>query len=236
MNFLRSSVFNIIFYGSIIFFGILFTPLLLSKNVTNWITSIWAKINIFILKCILNVKIEFIDEEKLPSGGALIAANHESAFDTIYFLTKFKNPIYILKQQLLYIPIYGWYVMRLGHIAINRRGNIKTLNIMTKKVLGKIKEGSNIIIFPEGTRTKPNKIGKLKSGIYFIQKKIKFPVYPIIINSGHVWGKNSYVKYSGKIILKVLDPIPFGLERKEFMFKLKDKLNDKNFEYNRKVG
>lgn len=220
--FLRSAIFNFVFYVSIIFFGIIFIPLLSSKRLTSKGIKLWAKIVVYALKKILNIKIKFDNKHISNSNGAMIAANHKSAFDTIYFLAKFDKVIYIVKEELKYIPIYGWYAIRLGNIFLNRKKRIESIKRLSMKIDNLIIQGYKIIIFPEGTRKKENEIGEIKPGVFFIQTKLKKPIYPIYIGSGKTWPKNSFMKYKKNILVKTLSPIKYGLKKNEFKIKLKN--------------
>ena len=219
--FLKSLIFNFIFYISIIFFGIIFIPLLLSKKLTAKVIKFWAKVVIYALKTILTIQIKFDNKHINNSHGAIIAANHKSAFDTIYFLAKFDKVIYIVKEELKYIPIYGWYAIRLGNIFLNRKKRIESIKKLSMKIDNLIIQGYKVIIFPEGTRKKVNEIGEIKPGIFFIQTKLKKPIYPIYIGSGQTWPKNSFMKYKKNILVKTLSPIKYGFKKNEFKVKLK---------------
>ena len=219
--FLKSFIFNLVFYSSIIFFGIIFIPFLPSKKLTAKGIKLWAQIVIYALKKILTIKINFENQHISNSNGVIIAANHKSAFDTIYFLTKFDKVIYIVKEELKYIPIYGWYAMRLGNIFLNRKKRIESIKRLSIKIDNLINKGYKIIIFPEGTRNKVNEIGAIKPGIFFIQKNVKKPIYPIYIDSGKTWPKNSFMKYKKNILIKTLSPIKYGLKKNDLKLKLR---------------
>ena len=219
--FLKYLIFNFIFYISIIFFGIIFIPLLLSKKLTAKVIKFWAKVVIYALKTILTIQIKFDNKHINNSHGAIIAANHKSAFDTIYFLAKFDKVIYIVKEELKYIPIYGWYAIRLGNIFLNRKKRVESIKRLSLKIDSLIKEGYKVIIFPEGTRNKVNHIGIIKPGIFFIQKTLKKPIYPIYIDSGKTWPKNSFMKYKKNILIKTLSPIKYGFEKNELKLKIR---------------
>lgn len=219
--FLKSFIFNLVFYISIIFFGIIFIPFLPSKKLTAKGVKLWAQIVIYALKKILAIQIKFENKHISNSNGAMIAANHKSAFDTIYFLAKFDKVIYIVKEELKYIPIYGWYAIRLGNIFLNRKKRIESIKRLSVKIDKLIKDGYKVIIFPEGTRNKANEIGAIKPGIFFIQKKIKQPIYPVYINSGETWPKNSFMKYKKNILIKTLSPIKYGFEKNDLKLKLR---------------
>ena len=217
----RSAIFNLIFYISIIFFGITFIPLLPSKNFTAKGIKIWAKVVIYALKTILGIQIKFENYHINNVNGVLIAANHKSAFDTIYFLAKFDKVIYIVKEELKYIPIYGWYAIRLGNIFLNRKKRIESIKKLSVNIEDLIIKGYKVIIFPEGTRKKANEIGVIKPGIFFIQQILKKPIYPVYIDSGNTWPKNSFMKYKENILVKTLPPIKYGLTKNNLKLKLK---------------
>ena len=123
----RSIIFSSIFYFSIPFFGLLFLPSLISRKLAFYVVKLWAKVVIFSLKNIIGIKIQFLNSFIENNKGYLIAANHQSVFDTIFFLTTFDKVIYIVKKELKYIPVYGWYAARLGHIFLDRKEKIKSM-------------------------------------------------------------------------------------------------------------
>jgi len=196
-------------------------PFLISKNLTSWVVRLWARITIFFLRKILNIKISFDSSYIDKKSGAILAANHKSAFDTIYFLTAFEKVIYIVKEELKYLPIYGWYAKRLGNIFLNRKKKIESIKKLSISLETYISKGYKVIIFPEGTRQPAHKIGEIKPGIFFIQSILKKPVYPIFINSGNVWPKNSFIMKQEDIHIKSLKPIEHGLNKNIFKKKLK---------------
>ena len=125
--FLRVLLFNLIFYFSIIFFGLVLLPVLSSKTLTRKTVGVWAKSIIFFLQKTLNIKIVFENRYLKDDKGQVIAANHQSVFDTIFFLAAFDKTVYIIKKELIFIPIYGWYAMRLGNIYIDRKKKVKLI-------------------------------------------------------------------------------------------------------------
>ena len=217
---LRSFTFKILFYFSIILFGILFLPLLCSESLTRRATSFWANLVILSLQNILKVSINFNNQSIKKSKGYLIAANHQSIFETIFFLKEFDKVVYIVKKELLYIPIYGWYVARLGNIFLNRKERIKSVRTLNNSVERLIKCGYKVIIFPEGTRQDYGSIGDIKPGIFLLQRRLTCSVYPIYINSGCVWPKKGILK-SGEIAVKILSPIKKSMNKEKFRIKLK---------------
>ena len=129
---LKVYFFNFIFYFSIIFFGLLLSPTLISRNLTRKTVRIWSKCIIFFLTKILKIKIIFKNNHLKDKKGQVIAANHQSVFETIFFLAAFNKTIYIIKRELIFIPVYGWYAMRLGNIYIDRKKKLNQLKKFLK--------------------------------------------------------------------------------------------------------
>ena len=215
--FIRSFCFNILFYGLTAIVGFILLPFLISKTATKKISFYWAKTSIYLLKTIIGVNFCLKGIQNIPqSEGSLFIANHQSAIDTILFVTVFKDPCYVLKAELTKIPIYGWFVRRSGHIAINRKGRVKTLNYMIKAVAKKISKGSQVVIFPEGTRAKFEETVSFKRGISVLAEKTGSKIYPTVILSGHIWASNAFYKFPGNVIVEILDPIKMKSSRKDF--------------------
>ena len=157
----------------------------------------------------------------------MIAANHQSAFDTIFFLAAFDKTIYIIKKELIFIPVYGWYAMRLGNIYIDRKKKIESIKKISKSIVGLIKKDYKVIIFPEGTRQPPKKIGVIKPGVFLIQELLKRPIFPVYLNSGETWPRNSFKIKKNNIFIKSLKPIPYGLTKKKFKDILKKSFDER---------
>jgi 1-acyl-sn-glycerol-3-phosphate acyltransferase len=214
--FLRVFFFNIIFYFSILFFGLLLLPILTSRTLTRKTVRVWAKCIILIVTKVLNIKIVFKNNSLKEREGQVIAANHQSVFDTIFFLAAFDKTIYIIKKELIFIPVYGWYAMRLGNIYIDRKKKIESIKKISKNIVNLIKQDYKIVIFPEGTRQAPKKIGAIKPGVFLIQDLLKRPIFPVYIDSGETWPRNSFKIKKNNIFIKSLKPIPYGLTKKKF--------------------
>ena len=225
---IKSILFNFIFYFSILFFGILFLPFLISEKFTRYAVRFWATLIIFLLEKLVGAKILYQNKYIFDNKGYLVAANHQSVFDTIFFLKEFDKVIYVVKQELKFIPIYGWYASRLGNIFVNRKERIKSIKSISEKVFKSLNKNYKVIIFPEGTRQLDNNIGDIKPGVFAIQSFCKCLVYPIYISSNKVWPKNSFLKKNKSIIVKTLSPINFNRSKKESLSILKKKLEVEN--------
>lgn len=175
---------------------------------------------------IFNIKIKVINPDLANLKECLFASKHQSMFETIYFNQLFYNPAYILKKELLSIPLFGTYLKKLGMIAIDRSQGIQSLRYVNEQTSEYV-EKRPVIIFPEGTRTIYKDQPDLKPGIFSMYKSLNKPVVPISLNSGYCWPKNNKIK-SGEIIIEFKEPIQPGLSKKEFLDQLKNAINSLN--------
>ena len=175
---------------------------------------------------IFNIKIRVINPDLANLKGCLFASKHQSMFETIYFNQLFYNPAYILKKELLSIPLFGTYLKKLGMIAIDRSQGIQSLRLVNEQTAEYV-EKRPVIIFPEGTRTSYKEQPDLKPGIFSMYKSLNKPVVPISLNSGYCWPKNDKIR-SGEILIEFKEPIQPGLSKKEFLDQLKSAINSLN--------
>ena len=224
---LRNILFSIFFFSGIILISILFLPaLLLPQRVVLFggkLMGFWTGI---CLKIFMSAKIKILGKENIiRDDNFFIAATHQSMFETFYLQTLFKSPVFILKKELLQIPIFGWYLKKIGSISIDR-------NKVTKDNLGffddivKIISDSKrpLIIFPQGTRVKPGETPPFKKGVAKIYEKIKIPCQPIAINSGLVWPKKGTKNANKTITISILPKVDNGLSRDDFLKNLEEKI------------
>ncbi len=183
----------------------------------------WTELN---LRFFLSTKIEIKGKENIIQNEKFfIAASHQSMFETFYLQTIFNSPVFILKKELLLIPIFGWYLKKIGSISIKRnkvsKDNLNFFDDIKEIVLNSERP---IIIFPQGTRVLPSERISFKKGASRIYEELKIKCQPVAINSGHVWPKSGK-KNSHKIItVSILKPIEPGLTKKEFIEKLENKI------------
>ena len=224
---IRNFLFSILFFTGIIFISIIFLPsFFLPKQVVlmgGKLMGHWAS---FCLRFVLSVKISIKGRENIINNEKFfIAASHQSMFETFYLQTIFNSPVFILKKELLLIPIFGWYLKKIGSISIKR-------NTTTKDNLGffeDIKNMSNktkrpLIIFPQGTRVKPDERPPFKKGVARIYEELKISCQPVAISSGYVWPKKGPKASNKQIIISILPKIDFGMEKNEFVKKLEEKI------------
>ena len=224
---IRNFLFSLLFFGGIILISIIFLPsFFLPKKVVligGKLMGYWAG---FCLEFILSVKIFIKGKENIVNNKKFfIAASHQSMFETFYLQTIFNSPVFILKKELLLIPIFGWYLKKIGSISIKR-------NKVTKDNLGffdnisEITDKSNrpLIIFPQGTRVLPEERPAFKKGVSRIYEQLNFICQPVAINSGFVWPKKGEKKTNKTITISILKPIPSGLPKENFIQILEKKI------------
>jgi 1-acyl-sn-glycerol-3-phosphate acyltransferase len=225
MTLLRSLLFWIWFNGSIAVVGILGAPyVLMSKTGGSAVMEIWARVAAFGARWICGIKTEVRGLENLPDGPIMIASKHQSAFDTIAPTLFTRRPVYVLKQELLETPIFGWYCQRAGLIAIDRGGQMAALRKLITEARERFAEGRPLIIFPEGTRQDINEPADYKSGVAGIYTMLGVPCVPMALNTGLVWPAKGFMRYQGTAIFQFLPLIPAGLKRGEFMDLLESRI------------
>ena len=217
---IRNTVFSIFFYIGIIIISLIFIPgFLLPQKVVLLGGKLMGYWTSFCLKFFLSTKIEIKGRENIIKDDKFfIAASHQSMFETFYLQTIFNSPFFILKKELLTIPIFGWYLKKIGSISIKRdkitKDNLGFLENISKMIT---KSKRPLIIFPQGTRALPEERPPFKKGASRIYNQLKISCQPVAINSGYVWPKKG-LKYSNKTItISILKPIPYGLLKDDFI-------------------
>jgi len=224
---IRNILFKIFFFSGIISICILFLPaLILPQKATllgGKIMGYWAK---YCLKIFLSVKTNIIGRENIIIDEKFfIACSHQSMFETFFLQTIFNSPIFILKKELLRIPIFGLYLKKIGSISIDRNKTTKENLGFFDKILNSINSSDRpLLIFPQGTRVLPMEKTKFKKGTSRIYEALKIKCQPIAINSGFVWPKNKSLTINKTITISILKPINPGLEKEEFLNLLENKI------------
>tara|TARA_X000001036_G_scaffold434265_1_gene473347 strand:- start:931 stop:1638 length:708 start_codon:yes stop_codon:yes gene_type:complete len=227
MQFLKSLVFNILLYSGLIFIFILAIPtLLLPSKFTLFFGRISAKYMIFVMRLILNTNVFFHGLENLKKTEKFfVASAHQSMFETFVLQIPLDGPIFILKKELLRIPLFGWYLRKIGAIEIIRETTTKENLDFFDKIKNKINnENRPLLIFPQGTRVKTNEQVPFKKGVGRIYDKLKLPCIPVALDSGKVWPKNSFIKYPGNINISFLEPVMPGKNKEEFVKEIENKI------------
>ena len=221
----RSSFFKAIFYLWTVLFCVLYLPLSwLPTNGLIAFQGIWSRGVRVILQVIMNIRLEIRGSKYIPTGGALIAMKHQSSFDTFVMHTVVSHPAFVMKKDLLRIPLYGQFCLNTGMIPIDRDGGLRALKRLMKDAKKSINEERQLIIFPEGSRTYPGQHVEYQSGIFGIYKYTKKAVIPVALNSGTYWPKKEHLVAGGTIIFEFLEPIKSGLTKDVFMKVLENKI------------
>lgn len=224
MLILRSLLFKCYFYLWTGFSCIAMIPFLLVRPaISAKAGHFWATGIIIGLRVICGITYEERGKSNLPrTGGYILACKHQSAWDTIIFLKLLKAPCYILKKELLKLPLFGRYLRSMAMIAIDRSAGASALKDMLNQTIQRAHAGRPVIIFPEGTRTLPGKSVRYQPGIamLYTHPAIEVPIIPVALNSGVFWNKKQFCYPKGTIVIEYLPPLPSGLDRKVFLAQL----------------
>jgi 1-acyl-sn-glycerol-3-phosphate acyltransferase len=221
----RSVLFNLLLYGNILLHLMLGLPFfaLPYRNLIAFGKG-WARTNLWLLRVVCGVHVRFVGREKIPPGPLIVAAKHQSMLETFTLILLFADPTYIAKRELLWIPWFGWYLWKAGIVPVDRGARAKALRAMTARVRTVLKQGRQIIIFPEGTRRAPGAPPSYKYGVAHLYSETGVACLPVALNSGLVWGRHSFRRRPGTVTIEVLDPIPPGLDKKAFLARLEGDL------------
>ena len=220
--FLRSLVFNILFYVVFLFWVVVALPtFLMPRSAMMRVATWWAASFIWLMRVVCNIKVEFRGVEKIPSGPLIVASKHQSMWETIALLRFFEAPFFAVKRELKLIPIFGLFLIKTNMIAIDRSAGGRALIAMARRAAGEVRRGRQFVIFPEGTRTAPGAPPHYKSGIALIYADCGVPCLPVALNSGLFWPRRTFMRYPGTLVVEFLDPLPPGLRRDEFLARLK---------------
>ena len=227
MQFLKSLLFNLfLFSGLIIIFFIAIPTLFLPNKFTLFFGRLSANYILILMKIILGTRVTFNGLENLKKVEKFfVASAHQSMFETFALQIPLDGPIFILKKELLNIPLFGWYLRKIGSIAIVRETTTKeNLNFFDKVKEEVEKSKRPLLIFPQGTRVKLEDQPPFKKGVGRIYKALNLPCIPVAHNTGKVWPKNSFMKYPGNIHISFLEPILSGKDNEEFVKDIENKI------------
>ncbi len=226
---IRNFLFSFSFFSGIIFISIIFLPsLLLPQKIALFGGKLMGYWSQYCLKIILSTTIvikgknNIINDEKF-----FIASSHQSMFETFFLQTIFNSPVFILKNELIRIPVFGWYLKKIGSISIKRdkitKDNLNFFEDISEKI-----QNSNrpIVIFPQATRVLPEDRPPFKKGASRIYERLNILCQPVAINSGYVWPKKGIKKTNKVITVSILNPIKPGLQKEEFLQTLEKKIYD----------
>ena len=219
----RSVIFNVAFYLNLAAFLIAAMPtLLLPYRYLLGVARAWARSNLWLLRVICDVHADFRGLEKIPRGGLIVASKHQSIWETFALLPHVEDPIFIVKRELMWIPLFGWCLWKAQMIPVNRGARGPALAAMTERAKAEVGRGRQIIIFPEGTRRPAGAEPRYKFGVAHLYAESGVPCVPVALNSGLFWPRRSFRRYPGTVVVQVCDPIAPGLDKTEFIARLQD--------------
>ena len=221
---MSKTLFSIIFYSGVILVLVIFLPsLIMPRSISIFggkILGYWSE---FCVKFFLSANIKIIGEENiLDNEKFFIACTHQSSFETFYLQSIFRGPKFILKKELIKIPIFGWYLKKIGSIAVDRNKISKEKMNFLYEIKTFSQDNRPIIIFPQGTRTEPHERPNFKKGVARIYNELNINCLPVTINSGEMWPKKGNMNKNKNITISILKPIKPGLESKEFLNSLQN--------------
>ncbi len=222
---LRSTAFMIWLVGLTVILGIIAAPtVILPKRFVWFFYDLWIAWVSWGFERLIGVTVEIKGREHIPDHPVLVASKHQAMWDTITVFRLFGTPAVILKQELMWVPIYGWYAARLGMISIDRGAHASALRKMVAQARARLDEGRSVVIFPEGSRAPVGGQLDYKPGVAALYRQLDVPCLPVALNSGRCWPRKGYGFKPGTITLEVLEPIPPGLNRKDFMATLEERI------------
>jgi len=225
---IRSALFNAAFWLWIFVLGITGLPItLLYRPFSYTVARTWANGSLWLLRVLCGITHEVRGSEHIPQGAALIASKHQSAWDTIIFWALLRQPSFVLKRELIYLPVFGWYLILLRCIYIDRSAGMKAMKLLLSSAAKRVAEKRPIVIFPEGTRIAPGADSTYHPGIAALYHHLQLPVVPVALNSGRLWPRNGFIKTPGKIIIEFLPPIAPGMKGREFLGMLKERIENR---------
>jgi 1-acyl-sn-glycerol-3-phosphate acyltransferase len=225
MSWARALAFNFAFFAWTALLGTLGLPFLLApRRMTMRFGRFWSSSVLALLKMIVGLDHEIRGLDRIPPNGCIIAMKHQSAWDALILPVVLGDPAVVLKRELLLLPFYGWYAVRAGSIAIDRKAGAGALRRMLAMARPVAVTGRPIVIFPEGTRVAPGERRPYQPGVAALYQALRLPLVPAAVNSGLYWGRRSLSKRPGRIVLEFLHPIPPGRTRPRVMAELEQRI------------
>ncbi|MBZ8132844.1 1-acyl-sn-glycerol-3-phosphate acyltransferase [Afifella sp. IM 167] len=225
--FARTLLFNVVFYVNFAVQALLFSPfLLLPERYGTWVTKFWTASSLFWHRLITGIGEETKGLENIPQGACIVACKHQSTWETMRLVYMFDKPAYILKRELMWIPLLGWYLKKYGHIPVDRGSRSKALASIVVHARQRKATGYQILIFPEGTRRPPLAEPHYRYGVVHLYKELGLPVVPVALNAGLYWPRRSFAHVPGTVRVQVLPPIEPGLEPSAFAVRLEATLEE----------
>ena len=224
---LRSVVFNALFYLNLVvlMLAAMFTMPFPRHGVLT-LAKTWARVSIWLLRVVVGIGVEWRGLEKIPKGALIVASKHQSFWETFALLTLFDDPTFIIKRELMWIPLFGWCAWRGEMIPVDRKAGSQAIASMTEGAKEAIAQERQIIIFPEGTRRAPGAEPRYKIGVAHLYAGTGASCLPVALNSGLFWPRRSFRRFPGTIVVEILDPVPPGLDSEMFRARLQQDIEN----------
>jgi 1-acyl-sn-glycerol-3-phosphate acyltransferase len=222
---LRSLLFTVWLYLSIVVFAVGLSPaLLMPHGAAMGVVKMWAHTVLFGLRWIAGVRVEVRGLEHRPTGAALVAAKHQGMLDVIAPFTVLDDACFVMKKELMPLPFFGWFAWKTGMIPVDRSAHAKALKDMVRHARDRLAKNRQILIFPEGTRAPVGAEPDYKPGVAALYRDLGVPCVPVATNSGVHWPAHGFRRYPGVVVFEFLPAIPAGLKRAEFMALLESRI------------
>ncbi|MBS4018992.1 MAG: 1-acyl-sn-glycerol-3-phosphate acyltransferase [Dechloromonas sp.] len=219
---LRSLAYNVVFYLNLILQMLFWTPFyfLAPRHLAWFVPKFWSRSSLWLQTAIVGTRFEITGLENLPEGSFILAPKHQSFWDAIAFFPYLRDPLYILKRELMWIPFFGWYIAKMRMVPVNRGKRSAALKAVVARTRKEMEQDRQLIIYPEGTRKAPGAEPEYKWGIVELYTQLGMPVVPVAHVAGLYWPRRKFMRYPGTIKARFLPPIPPGLPKEEFMRRL----------------
>mgnify|MGYP001375513426 CR=1 FL=1 len=225
MKLLRSLLFVVVVVTSMVVAAVAGLPLLaLARRRAGRLTRWFAGYITGLLRPLCGVTVELRGLEHLQGGPVLIAAKHQSALETYVLTARLPDASFVLKREIVMVPLVGWYISAIEPIAVDRGAGASALRSMVRNAKAAVARGRSVVIFPEGTRTRPGQRAPYHPGVAALYGELGLPVVPMALNTGHVWPRKSLIKHPGRATLAFLEPIPPGMPRRAFLSLLEERI------------
>jgi 1-acyl-sn-glycerol-3-phosphate acyltransferase len=221
----RSLLFNIAFYAALLIIMLLLLPTIpFGPHRVKAAARLWGRTSLWLLRVICDTKVEFRGLENIPEGGCIVAPKHQSIWEVFALITVFKDFTFVLKQELAWLPLFGWYVARGRQIAIDRSKGRAALAQVARQARVILSENRELFIFPEGTRKAPGAPPDYKFGVAYVYNDLKARCLPVALNSGLFWPRRSFIRRPGTIVVEILPVIEPGLPVSVFLRTLEEQI------------
>jgi 1-acyl-sn-glycerol-3-phosphate acyltransferase len=217
----RSIAFNLLFYlNTLIYLVIALPTFFMPYRAIIAVARSWGRTNLVLLRAVAGIDVEVRGRENIPKGPIIVASKHQSAWETFALLPLFDNPVFIVKRELLWIPIFGWLMIKGRMVPVDRSAGSQALVAMTDRARIELADNRQLIIFPEGTRRPAGAEPRYKFGVAHLYAAEGVPCVPVALNSGLFWPRRSIRRLPGTVVVEILDPIAPGGDKDAFFKRL----------------